>query len=277
MTRQVSSVGLFLLALLLLLSPQIKTIQGVTTDLFGEMSGYKGVAYATQSGSVSDYDKSFGANWESVRTFRLMQQLDTPIRVWVDKSSPLYKPHFNSYVTEGFRLWADALDSRLKYVFVNNPKQADITVTWVTSFNDRYVAGVTTYRVGSAKIQMKAVGVPDPDIKANVIHEIGHALGISGHSKNPEDIMVGVRRWTRSGFYEPKLSERDVQAIRRLYSTAWSKGEDLYTALEKNPPLSPPYIANKAGESQVKNVNTPVILLRQLPRPERYLQVFPSR
>lgn len=196
-----------------------------------------GKAFVTQNNSAAstlEYDANFGDNWESVRTFRLLQRLDKPLKVYIETrpgNAALYKPHYRDYVIGGLQSWAKALDGRLSFVQTHSRKDADITLDWVSSFDDKYVAGITNYSVGHASVEIKTVGIPDKDIKCNIIHEIGHALGITGHSQDASDIMVGTRRWHRDNTpYDPTLSSRDVQAIRRLYSAAWHKGEDLYSA-----------------------------------------------
>lgn len=220
------------LAKLALFAACVLSLQGVSSLISPEFftGQVKEVAYVTQ-GYDKYYDKIFGDDWESVRTFRLLQPLETPLKVYVDTSpaSRLYKPQYRGYVDTSLKMWSKALDGRLTYRYVNRPQDADVTISWVPSFPDRYTAGLTVYRVGHARIQIKTVGVPDGDIKANIIHEFGHALGISGHSRNQGDIMVGMRRWQRDGSsYNPRLSERDVRAIQHLYSLDWQKGEDLY-------------------------------------------------
>lgn len=212
-----------------------------------------GKSYATQASSSAayrEYETTFGDNWASVRTFRLLRPLDKPLKVYVEtahagQETP-YKPQYRTYVIESLNTWASVLDGRLHYVLTNKKKNADITVDWVSSFPERLVAGVTNYSVGHASVEIKTLNIPEKDIKGNIIHEFGHALGISGHSNNPDDIMVGVRRWHRdSGAYEPRLSSRDVQAIRRLYSATWKTGEDLFSANAQNAQLySAPAIAN---------------------------------
>jgi hypothetical protein len=201
-----------------------------------------GKAYITQAGVVAgskEYDAAFGENWNSVRTFRLMNKLEKPLKVYIEaRSDNLYKPHYRDYVMQSLQTWSAALNGRLTYTLTNNPREADITVAWVPAFSDRYVAGLTTYSVGHADVQIKTVGVPDKDIKCNIIHEFGHALGISGHSTHPADIMVGMRRWQRGPVqYDPMLSRQDVHAIRRLYSSAWRKGEDLYSSIAQSTPI----------------------------------------
>lgn len=217
-----------------------------------------GIAYVTQSGGYGvtprDYDATFGDNWESVRTFHLLTPLDKPIKVYINdhpSQASLYHPAYRTYVLESLRTWSSALDGRLIYTLTSKAKDADITVDWVSSFDDRYVAGITNYSVGHADVEIKTVGVPEKDIKCNIMHEFGHALGISGHSDNPEDIMVGVRRWHRDNTpYNPTLSKRDIQAIRRLYSLSWQKGEDLYAASAQNTPVFYSPIATGALPSQ---------------------------
>lgn len=204
-----------------------------------------GQAFVTQNSSTTsslEYDTAFGDNWESVRTFRLLKPLDKPLKVYIEThpaNAALYRPHYRDYIIDGLHSWSQALDGRLSFVLTNRKKDADITVDWVNGFSDRYVAGITNYSVGHAGVEIKTVNVPDKDIKCNIIHELGHALGISGHSTDPGDIMVGVRRWHRDNTpYDPKLSQRDIQAIRRLYSATWSKGEDLYSATAQQMPMN---------------------------------------
>jgi hypothetical protein len=204
---------------------------------------HSGKAYITQSGPATlsqDYEKSFGANWDSVRTFQLHSTLDKPLKIYIETHpthAGLYQSHYRDYVLESLKVWSNALDGRLSFVITTKRKEADITLDWVSHFEDHLVAGITNYSIGHAGIEIKTVGIPDKDIKCNIIHEMGHALGISGHSKNQNDIMVGMRRWRRdSSTYEPRLSKRDVQAIRRLYSVSWQKGEDLYAAKAQSVP-----------------------------------------
>lgn len=193
------------------------------------LSEQSGTASVTQGGLPASRS-AFADNWDSLRTFPLTRRLSTPLKVYIDCRGA-YRPDFQDYVLHGLALWSNALDGRLTYVFVNQRNQADITVDWVPRFSDPYVAGLTTYGIGYARMEIRTVGVPEKDVKANIIHELGHALGIAGHSRYSGDIMVAARRWRRGdATYEPALSSRDIRAIRLLYSNAWRKGEDLYSA-----------------------------------------------
>lgn len=264
-----------------LLSVQLCLCTGIF-NTFDGLFPQEGRSFITQAGTVAgsaganrEYDIAFGKNWESVRIFRLLQPLQAPLKVYIETNpakNPLYKAQYKDYVVQSLNTWANALDGRLSYTLTSNPRQADITVNWVTGFTDKYIAGITTYRVGHAAIDIKTIGVPEKDIKGNILHEVGHALGISGHSDHPGDIMVGVRRWQRGNTaYEPKLSARDVQAIRRLYSAQWEKGEDLYTAKAQTAPITSPAngstIAGGASDTASLVLNLPQAPQQQ-PAPE---------
>jgi hypothetical protein len=190
------------------------------------------MAYKTQPsiGSAAQYSQYFGKNWRSIRTFKLVEKLNDPIRVYVERPSgtDLYKVQYQGYVEDGLKAWNEALDGRLSWAFVDNPDNAHIKVHWVRGFEDPTIGGLATTRVGNVRIRIKTIGIPDMDIKANIMHELGHALGINDHSSSQDDIMVATRRWSRNNTYVPHLSSHDKAAIRRLYSVEWQQGEDLY-------------------------------------------------
>ncbi len=194
----------------------------------------QGTSYMTQASSGQEYDLHFGESWQSVRIFRLLAPLEAPLKVYVEthpRKLSLYKANYKDYIEESLQLWQKALQGRMQYQYTLNRAEADITIDWVPAFDENSIAGLTTYRVGHADIEIKTVDIPQADIKGNILHELGHALGISGHSNDPADMMVGVRKWHREGSnYQPRLSSRDVRAIQRLYSLHWKKGEDLYAA-----------------------------------------------
>lgn len=194
------------------------------------------MAYTSQSsiGAATQYSKYFGKHWRSIRTFRLLSRLEEPLRIYVEgasNKSDLFRPQFTSYIQDGLTAWSNALDGRLMWIYVDDPGQAHIKFNWVRGFDDPSIGGLATTRVGDVRIRIKTVNIPEMDIKANIMHELGHALGINGHSNHHGDIMVGTRRWIRNGSYQPRLSQYDKDAIRRLYSMDWRQGEDLYQAV----------------------------------------------
>jgi len=97
-----------------------------------------------------------------------------------------------------------------------------------------------------------------------------------------------MRRWHRGDtVYEPKLSTRDIQAIRRLYSAEWRKGEDLYAAVSRKPatanavpsaPGKPAIAARQAAAVQPAVINDELptddqtVLVSDVPVPAQSVQ-----
>ncbi len=194
-------------------------------------TAHHGIAFISEDGSTQtgEYGENFEDNWDSVQTFRLKKALNAPLKLYIDNHSSLYRPVFRDYAVEALNDWSEALHGRLRFVFTTRADNADLTLKWTSAFSDRYVAGMTDFTIGHADVEIKTFNIPDKDIKGNIMHEFGHALGISGHSTNGTDIMVASRRWHRNDpTYDPQLSAHDIKAIRVLYSNVWHQGEDLY-------------------------------------------------
>jgi predicted Zn-dependent protease len=73
---------------------------------------------------------------------------------------------------------------------------------------------------GTIKILTKSFSsvlpLTDNRIRYISLHEIGHALGLSGHTDNPEDIM-----FLSTSFKDEwrELTPRDARTIQRFYSS----------------------------------------------------------
>lgn len=139
---------------------------------------------------------------------------------------------------EGISMWKNFEPEQLfAFIFVDDPTVADIHVFWVHHFVDKMglalfqtdIRGYTAKRsfpykavMSGAQADFKPVliqlrtteanGVPMPyqKMRAAAAHEFGHALGIEGHSTNPNDLM--------SLYYgHGQLSASDKTTIRYLY------------------------------------------------------------
>jgi hypothetical protein len=161
-----------------------------------------------------------------------------PIKVFIDggESADGYQPSFRQTVIDAFDKWIGCCDKRLSWKLVTNKQNADVSCRWVSDRSDfLHPAGA---EVGETCIKYS----PDPMhnnvffiISADIsfctrnldksyvtfeemqficLHEIGHVLGIVGHSANNNDVM----------FYREKshpvidLSDRDKATLVRLYS-----------------------------------------------------------
>jgi tetratricopeptide (TPR) repeat protein len=127
-------------------------------------------------------------------------------------------------VKGAFQEWERALNGRITFKQTTDPKQTDIAVHWRNNFNGTNLLGLErpgTLAGGTiladADIQLtltfRGKQLNDQELKAVAIHEIGHALGINGHSPYPKDIMYSS---IQPGV--TKLSSRDIQTIQMIYA-----------------------------------------------------------
>ena len=125
-----------------------------------------------------------------------------PLKVYIQESSSrYYKTVYKKYVAYAFNVWRKA-DDRINYKIVANKRDADVIIKFVEdlgkNYEDNYL-GLTEYEVNddneielsTIQISLLKFGtekISDGEIKATIIHEIGHAFGL-GHSDNELDIM----------------------------------------------------------------------------------------
>jgi tetratricopeptide (TPR) repeat protein len=155
----------------------------------------------------------------------------SPVPVYIhleDSEQIVYLP----MVQESMRAWEAATGERLKFQEVSSPGKARILITlregplahpYLNVGHAQYQASgdrkklLDTLKV-SININTGEQGHHIPfeqqsaQVKRLALHEIGHAIGIWGHSTNPRDIMYSHP--IASG-----LSGRDVETARKLYET----------------------------------------------------------
>jgi predicted Zn-dependent protease len=150
-----------------------------------------------------------------------------PLKVYVKESlSRYYKSTYKDYVGYAFDVWQKA-DSRVQYTFTNNSRDADIEIIFIENlgrkYDDNYL-GLTEYDVNRnneieySKIQISLIKfgdekVSDGEIKATIVHELGHAFGL-GHSEDEADIMYPYIDPDHSGeMTYDELSRGDKEAV----------------------------------------------------------------
>lgn len=157
-----------------------------------------------------------------------------PLKVFIDQNSSArgFKPEFVGIAQNAFVTWYQASGKKLSFAFVNTLDEADINVEWTDGTlkvgdekYERTKAGLTTTTrhqdvIDKARIQIRTVQAftktPEPvdRIKETCLHEIGHALGLNGHSTSTADIMY----FGNSARQLPALTKRDKATMARLYS-----------------------------------------------------------
>jgi hypothetical protein len=152
----------------------------------------------TKSENYFHIDKSGNTLWDGKHS-----DLDEyPLKVYVkESSSKYYKSDYKDYVNYAFKVWQKA-DNRIQFTFTNNSRDADVEFVFVENLGKTYeenYLGLTEYELNSeneieqSKIQISLIKfgsetVRAGEIKATIVHELGHAFGL-GHSERETDIM----------------------------------------------------------------------------------------
>ena len=161
-----------------------------------------------------------------------------PIRVFVQngdldrgKFAAGFKQSSIEALNSAFNDWCLASNNRISYKTVPDKEHADIFCTWTSNPLEVAENGTLSER-GSAKIIVKGnqieratikiltrpileEGVLSTDeMKKACLHEVGHVLGLQGHSTNNHDVMFFT---VDTATVWPVLSRRDKTTIARLY------------------------------------------------------------
>jgi predicted Zn-dependent protease len=183
------------------------------------------------------YDSGAGDYfWEISRSSLGEKWTAFPLKVFLGSARDL---KWQQGTREAFNIWSGLFPLEL----VTEPKEADIRMGWDESLEGQGLAGeeldwvqikregndLTGRRVAVITLDVSRRWSKD-EMRAIVLHEMGHALGIKGHSATRKDIMYWqVQESARQipGLPYPlfwkslvsKPSQRDLNTLIRLYNT----------------------------------------------------------
>jgi len=156
-----------------------------------------------------------------------------PLKVYIAPGNAIagYKPQYLDILKKSFQDWSQASNGIISFTFVEDPINNDIECTWSgdpSTFKNVAEAGETRLTTSSKRglikgtIKfltvpfMKELPVTDGRIRTTCLHEIGHVLGMGGHTTNPEDCMFYSVVATADAWKD--LTARDAKTLIKLYS-----------------------------------------------------------
>lgn len=153
-----------------------------------------------------------------------------PLRVYIPdgQGAPGYRPEFADILKKSFTDWQEASGGLVRFAFVEKKEESNIEVSWtgdpksLKSIAEAGEAELFTSKKGIVRGTIALLTVPlmeslpltDNRMRNICLHEIGHVLGMAGHTTNPHDAMfysIGV------GDVWKDLTKRDANTIVRLY------------------------------------------------------------
>jgi predicted Zn-dependent protease len=188
--------------------------------------------YAPSSYNYFRIDKTGRSLWNG----KHWKPEDYPLSIYVKSNTTNnYKILFRNYVDYALSIWEKA-DPRIKFKYVSNTRDADIVIIFeenlVEKYDDNYL-GITDYKLRPVdkKIQKSFIEigllkfnnepVSDGEVKATIIHELGHALGL-GHSDNEMDIMFPfINPFSSSDMHFNELSGGDIEAVKSVVNLGY--------------------------------------------------------
>lgn len=184
--------------------PLAINIQSVITQLKEQKQREDEIAKSiAPEQNVNDYFEH--TTYESVSKW-----LHMPLKVYIPPDSETshiscYRSEFGTALRDAFKEWAEASGNAVKYQMVTSQKDADIDVLWTSDptkvsrpseGGEARVAYDVVHGINHAQIILLTktpdgteFNIPLNIIKAACLHEIGHSLGLLGHSPNANDVM----------------------------------------------------------------------------------------
>lgn len=156
-----------------------------------------------------------------------------PLKVYIEPGEGVegYRHSFKAALVDAFSKWAAASQRRIKFQFESRKDDAHIYCSWTAdpalvactgTQGERGETRIIARKGAISRATIKLLTQPileesllsDDDMKKACLHEIGHVLGMQGHSSNNHDVMFST---VDTATVWPVLTKRDIATLLKLY------------------------------------------------------------
>lgn len=156
-----------------------------------------------------------------------------PLKVYFENPDSVPNYYVDS-IEKAMELWSGSTNF-VKFTHVNDKNNADIYIRFIDNKKVcdgeqcRFVTAYTEPKVGDKILKQMTLtfyktnplnkGFSQGEIYSTALHELGHTLGIMGHSDNPEDLMFSMSDSENNKYYPyaQSMSKGDLQTLVLLY------------------------------------------------------------
>ncbi|MEZ4535182.1 MAG: hypothetical protein R3D26_09315 [Cyanobacteriota/Melainabacteria group bacterium] len=201
--------------------------QGAFQSNAGKVDNTAGGAGAASIVARIPYDKQAGDYFDKIKRFpgnTVARWTNFPVKVRLPQETP---SEWKESLNEAIESWSRFVPLTL----AERTEAADVEVSWVNHLNPRLL-GVTRLTAFNGNLKVRIYLLRPTyyleDLSENALggifqHELGHGLGLFGHSDRNGDAMYLTElssegKITNRNMKRP--SERDLNTLRRIYETS---------------------------------------------------------